>query len=325
VDFLEFNLPPLALKFLVPMIVPSMTTKLSEEWLERYIPSGTENLDEYANLIAAAQRFEATLHRLGWTTETSLHNWSGRAGELWGRRHNTEILHRIQIILRAGVVPTARLTASPGAISSGEYRVAPSSVSSSNENLSDWAWDEDWTSPLPVRRNSRNAVVGIPKTYECTAIAGPLLTVLGGVLQEYTHLREHPIIQSARLLYPDLIRKMVALYRAAVVLHATVQADIPLRLVNDCRYLAGEIGLMTLGMSHLGLNEITSVLEELRQTMESSAVTWRDRYLVIHSITYSDFRLISSMALSNVSELRKGSFILLAQNEKNATIPSSQE
>ena len=282
-DFLELNLPPLALKFLVPLIVPSMTTQLCEEWLERYVPSGTDHLDEYANLIAAAQRFEATLHRLGWTTETSLHNWTGRAGELWGRRHNTEILHRIQIILRAGVLPTTRLTASPGAPVSGESRVPSSSVSSPSENLSDWAWEEDWTSPLPVRRKSRNAVVGIPKTYECTAIAGPLLTILGGVLQEYTHLREHPIIQSARLLYPDLIRKMFALYRAAAVLHATVQPDIPLRLMNDCRYLAGEIGLMTLGMSHLGWNEITVVLEELRQTMESCAITWRERYLVISS------------------------------------------
>ena len=56
--------------------------------------------------------------------------------------------------------------------------------------------------------------------------------------------------------------------------------EIPIRLINDCFYLAGEMGLMALGIGHLGFNEIAAILEEISQTMDLCAVSWRDRYLV---------------------------------------------
>jgi hypothetical protein len=264
-----------------------MTTELCKTWLGQYIPRSMDQLEEYEKLIFEAQQFERTLQSMQWTQLNTLHEWCSKAGELWGKQHKIDVLDRVRVILRTGVVPYVSMPASPGAL---EYE----DVVSRNGSFSDWTWDDDWGNPttttatattttttasMSKRRKQRHSQ-GIPRIYECTAISAPLLTLLGSLLQEYTHLPNLPVIQSALQIYPNILRDVFALFRAGGGLFGSVQAETPLRLTNDCFYLSGEIGLMSFGMGHLGFIEIKAVLEELSQTMDSSGVSWRERYFV---------------------------------------------
>jgi hypothetical protein len=261
-----------------------MTTQLKENWLGKYIPRTMDSLTEYEKLIWEAQSFERTLQSISWTQENVLHEWCLRAGEWWGKQHKVDVLERVREILnKGGVFPYGMVTASPGAL---EYE----DVSSlRNGSLSDWTWDEDWGGSPPMSRAStmttrqkqrHSSTTRIPRTYECTAISSPLLTLLGSLIHEYTHLPNMHIIASAHQIYPTILREVFTLFRAAGTLFRTIEIETPIRLINDCIYLSGEMGLIALGLGHMGFNEITSVLEEVGQTMDLCAVSWRERYLV---------------------------------------------
>jgi hypothetical protein len=192
-------------------------------------------------------------------------------------------------ILRRGVLPSSRVVASTGA---PEYENTPSSLSQGM----DWTWDEDWTSQtgggapptrssLSSRRKQRPSITTTsgPRTYECTALSNPLRTLLGSLLQEYTHIPQIPLLSSAQQCYPAIISSLFTLFRASGSILASTADETPLRLCNDCGYLAGETALMALGMGHLGLRDLTRVLEEVSSQMDFCGVYWRERYLVSHT------------------------------------------
>lgn len=53
-----------------------------------------------------------------------------------------------------------------------------------------------------------------------------------------------------------------------------------MRLCNDCAYLAGETGLLAVGMREVGLRDLGEVLEQVSAEMDFCGVYWRERYLV---------------------------------------------
>jgi hypothetical protein len=255
-----------------------MTTGLCDDWLDRYIPVSMDLIEDYQKLIFAAREFERDLQFREWTEKNVLHDWTVKAPELWGHHHTVHILDHVRMILRKGVLPNTSLTASHGAI---EYEDIIS------RSVSDWTWDEDWTSPPSsstsnqlTRRKTRHSTSQGTKIYECTSIPSQLITLLGSILQEYTHLPNYPLISSCQNTFPELIRSVFIIYRAGGILHAGVDLETPIRLINDCFYIAGEIGLMALGMSHLGFISITNILEETSQDMDICGIHWKTRYLV---------------------------------------------
>lgn len=172
--------------------------------------------------------------------------------------------------------PNTCVTASNGAV---EYE----DIAFRKTSSSDWTWDDDWGSSLGTRSSSGRKMRisrAAPRTYECTAISGALRTVTGVLLQEYTHLPDLEVIQGAHDVYPEIIRDVFVIFRACGVLFTSVEMETPLRLVNDSFYLAGEIGLMALGIRHMGFLELTRALEEASQTMDLCGISWRQRYLV---------------------------------------------
>ena len=276
-DFLACNLPPIALQVLIPLIISPMTTDLAENWLPKFIPRTMDTLEEYEKLIWEAQGFEGTLQAMQWTQQNTLHEWCSKGGEHWGKQHKLDVLDRVREIIRGGVFPYSSTMASMGAL---EYEDV-----SRNANLSDWTWDEDWSAPVTqqrLQRKLKHSNMGrMSRTYECTAISAPLLTLLGALLQEYTHLPNVPIIQPSQAIYPDIIRDVFSLFRASGILFGSIEGETSIRLINDCFYLAGEIGLMALGIGHLGYHDITATLNEVSQTMDLCGVSWREKYLVI--------------------------------------------
>ena len=89
-------------------------------------------------------------------------------------------------------------------------------------------------------------------------------------------------------------------------MQASTDLETPVRLINDCTYLAGEIRLMALGIGHLGFVEINSVLEETSRTMDSCGMQWRTRYLVINMpVTIPHFRKIFELVYIKEPRLPK--------------------
>jgi hypothetical protein len=281
---LASNLPSIALEVLIPLLVPMMTTKLVESWLGDYIPRTMDGAGELDKLCSSAREFENRLHVSGWTNATTLHDWCARSGELWGQLRRTDVLEQVRDILPQLAISPVRLTASPGAL---EYENPNGSAST---NSSDWSWEEDWDSPsiqslasssTRPQRKQRHSTTGIPRTYESTGIPQPLINLLGSLVHEYTQLPMLPIIQSAQQMYPSLLREMFSLFRATATLFAPTSAETPIRLVNDCSFLSGEIALMAVGIGHMGYEDIKTVLEEISSTMDLCGVIWREGYLVI--------------------------------------------
>lgn len=260
-----------------------MTAKLCEESLTKYIPTTLDGVGNIQELVDSARTFEGQLHSFGWSQDHTLHEWTSRVGEIWGKGRKVEVLHQTRRIIRGGVLPNASLTASAGAV---EYE---NTGSNSAGGAGDWSWDDDWTTPSTAmstssssqpRRKQRHAMMSGQRTYECTGIAGQLRMLLATLLQEYTQLSNYPIIHAAANVYPSMFNLMFSLYRASGVLHAPTSIESPVRLVNDCFFLAGEIGLMALGLGHMGYTDVYSALQEISSTMDLCGVNWRDRYLV---------------------------------------------
>ena len=267
----------MALKVLIPLVNPAITSGLTHTWLGKWIPHGLEGWEEYDNLVRSAMNFEASLVGMGWTGPTVLGEWCSHAGENWARQRKVDVLDQLRQIIRAGVVPSTSVVASVGA---PEYEDTP-------QQGQDWTWDEDWTSSPPPtrssvtgRRKQRASTTRGPRTYECTALANPLRTILGSLLQEYTHLPNIPILSSAQQFYPPIISSLFTLFRAGGPVLASYGDETPVRLCNDCFYLAGETSLMALGMGHMGLQDLTRVLETISSEMDLCGAYWRERYLV---------------------------------------------
>jgi hypothetical protein len=251
------------------MLLPFITTGLVGR-LDEYIPR-TLDVTDFETLVHATQEFEVHLQAIGWTRENTLQEWCSRAGETWGQRHAIDILDQVRTMIRRGITPGVTVHSSPGAV---EFQ----------NDGDEWSWDDDWVeSPGPTRRPRRSRRGGMRETrmFECTSLPSGLLALLGILLQEYTHLPSLAVLNGAQRVYPSLLRDVFAIFRAGGSLHASFSEETPLRLVNDCFYVAGEIGLMGLGMGQLGLLEITTVLEEISATMDLCGVHWRERYLVI--------------------------------------------
>jgi hypothetical protein len=265
-----------------------MTSGLTTSWLGKWIPHGLEGWEEYDNLVRSAGEFESSLVSMGWTSPTVLGEWCARAGENWARQRKVDILHQGRLIMRTGVLPSSNVMASMGA---PEYENTPGSDALSQTQ--DWTWDsEDWSSrgdggvpptrsSIVSRRKQRSSVTTRgQRTYKCTALVNPLRTVLGSLLQEYTHLPTISVLSSALQFYPDIITSLFTVFRASGSILASTTDETPIRLCNDCSYLAGETALMALGMGHMGLQDLTRVLEEVSSQMDFCGVYWRERYLV---------------------------------------------
>lgn len=254
----------------------------------RHIPRSLDGIEEYEMLIDAAMEFETQLHSLNWSTENSLHEWCSKAGEHWGKARKVDMLNRVRVVIRGGIKPDTSVTATLGA---PRYEGVNSRAS-----LFDWTWEEDWMSPSRTtsssRRRQRHSASDQPQVYECTAMSAPLLTLLGEILQEYTHLSSFPTIASAYVQYPEIAQAMFSLFRAGAVLYASSEPDSPLRLVNDCNYLSGEVGLMSFGIGHMGFYDLNAALGEISRHMDLCAVYWKERYLVDLSFNRDNGRRI---------------------------------
>lgn len=290
-DFLNINVPPVALQVLIPLITPAMTSRLATTWLNNFIPHGLDACEEYATLVRSAGDFEQSLLAMHWTQQTILGEWCSKAGENWARQRKIDVLDQLRKIVRGGVLPSATMVASAGA---PEYETTPGTQQ-------DWTWDEDWSSQAgasaappttarsnlsttTIRRKQRPSMTShAPRTYECTALSSPLRNLLGSLLQEYTHLPNIPLLSSAQPHFRGIITALFTLFRASGAILASTTEETPIRLCNDCAYLAGETGLMALGMGHLGLGDLGSVLEEVSSQMDFCGVYWRERYLVCPS------------------------------------------
>lgn len=219
-----------------------------------------------------------------------------------------DVLDQTRGICKRGVLPTGRLVSSFGAV---EYQTVNSTTRGSigswgnvgnvhgsvhddntgngNGNGSipgSWSWDTDFSPPstsTSPRKLRSPTTITTPKSMQVTSLPHQLLPILGSLLQEYTTLPSIPYLSRAQSVYPQIFRNIFSLYRMTAVIYANVSEEIPVRLVNDSFYLAGEIGLMGVGMEEMGFMQVGRVLAEISEILDMCGIGWREKYLVSRS------------------------------------------
>jgi hypothetical protein len=247
------------------LLVPKMTSEVTG-WLAGHVPSRVEDVGELDRTVAAARHFEGQLISYGWTQENTLSTWCDNIGRIWGQNRRVEAFLSLRSILRSSPPGRTSLVSSPGAITYENVSSSPSQP--------EW-WQNP---PLVPQRKSRSAHSDLQRTYECTVLPTPLLALLTSLLQESCTLPA--TISPAREMYPGLISALGALFRATGVLYAESSPESPVRLINDCGYLAGEIGLLGLGMQQVGYPDLGGSLMSVSAAMDLSGASWREQYLV---------------------------------------------
>lgn len=227
---------------------------------------------------------------MGWTRERGLEEWCLRGAENWVVQRRVDLMDEVRGIFRRGVRPFINMRASPGAI---EFEDIPTRTESASSES--WTWDENWSQtsstpsmtppvapPSPHLQRRQRPHSNAERVYACTALAQPLLTLLGTILQEYMSLPHYPLLVPSQPSYPALLRAVATVFRAGapVLLKTQNNEELRLRLVNDCFFLAGEVGLVAVGMERLGYGDVVACFREVSCKFDLCGVLWRERYLV---------------------------------------------
>jgi protein transport protein DSL1/ZW10 len=81
--FLANNLPPDLIKPLSQAMMPIISTRITEVWLDTAVPSSLDDMINYQKALALVDDFAAKLKSLEWPGVDSFNDWVSNAPKIW--------------------------------------------------------------------------------------------------------------------------------------------------------------------------------------------------------------------------------------------------
>jgi protein transport protein DSL1/ZW10 len=105
-DFLASSLPPSISLPLSDLLVPSLSAKLVEFWLESCVPLSIEEMPAFQQTLDAVQAFTAHIERLGWHGSRQLQDWVANAPRIWLTKRREAVLGDVRNLVFTGLGET---------------------------------------------------------------------------------------------------------------------------------------------------------------------------------------------------------------------------
>nr|POF03047.1 centromere/kinetochore protein zw10 like [Quercus suber] len=165
-EFLASDLPTSVSVPLSDILIPSLTARLEETWLNGEVLMGIKNLHEFQELINGTLDLADTINRLGWHGADPIQAWAQDAPKLWLKHQRENVLDTVRnyIFIYARETKTVEKVETQ-LLSQDDALVGGAGVvNSQTTDEGDWdsAWDEpeaEQTAPIGTNSSRHEAEV----------------------------------------------------------------------------------------------------------------------------------------------------------------------
>lgn len=104
------NLPPIFVQSLAKVMMPALSARITEGWLERGVPSSLNSMVEYQKTLIQVNNFADKLEALNWPGVDLFSDWVVNAPKIWLNKRRETALNWTRNHLALGVFPLYEIT-----------------------------------------------------------------------------------------------------------------------------------------------------------------------------------------------------------------------
>ncbi|TWU73379.1 hypothetical protein ED733_001995 [Metarhizium rileyi] len=145
--FVAKRVPTELLNSLVNFIMPDLTPRLIQQWLNPAVPSSLSMIPQFQSIIQVAQNFCAALETSGYTRFDELKEWVTQSHMTWLGRCRETALDRIRTQLASGIgEPKQVEKVEKHMVTAAEGKELATTGAGAAADTNDWgaAWDDAW-------------------------------------------------------------------------------------------------------------------------------------------------------------------------------------
>jgi centromere/kinetochore protein ZW10 len=92
IQFLVHELPENFISYVSDTMMPILSTRIKEQWLDNAVPDSLDDLRDYQVALALVDKFSADLKALGWPDTASFDDWVSGVPKIWlAKRRETSL------------------------------------------------------------------------------------------------------------------------------------------------------------------------------------------------------------------------------------------
>lgn len=100
--FLTNNLPLDFIKPLSVAMMPNLSARIKEDWLDTAVPSSLDDMVDYQKALAQVDDFAAKLQMLDWPGVSSFNDWVSNSPKIWLAKRRESALDWVRNELSLG-------------------------------------------------------------------------------------------------------------------------------------------------------------------------------------------------------------------------------
>ncbi|KAF7195007.1 Centromere/kinetochore protein zw10-like [Pseudocercospora fuligena] len=153
IDYLAEHLPADVASPLSQHLVPALSARLEDEWLEPAVPLDISEMSTFHQILADVEDFASHIEQVGWQGSKSLHAWVQAAPKTWLTKRREGLLGDVRNFVFTGIRDSKTVERVETQMVSQDDALA----GGGGEGEDDWdtAWDEpDDTSAAPAPQQS---------------------------------------------------------------------------------------------------------------------------------------------------------------------------
>jgi protein transport protein DSL1/ZW10 len=161
VGFLANNLSHTITTPLSDTLLPAISLRLEEYWLEPSVPLAIEEMPAFQDMLQRIQNFAEQIDKLGWHGSKQLHDWVQSAPRTWLTKRREAVLGDVRNLVFAGLSKTSVVErVETQMVSKDDHQVLQGGSGGENgDDEWDTAWDEPEEDAQPEHTTAANEPV----------------------------------------------------------------------------------------------------------------------------------------------------------------------